>query len=329
MAGGLVALFDDVAALARLAAASVDDVGAAAGRATTKAAGVLIDDAAVTPQYIQGVAAKRELPIIRRIAVGSLRNKLLFIVPAVLLLAYVDELLAERISGFPGILPVILMIGGGYLCYEAVHKIWGAISGHDHHGGEGEEPVSEDTLVAGAIRTDMILSAEIMVISQDAVTELFEADGGDSSFWILAISLVIVAVLITALVYGAVALIVKMDDLGLRLAQSDNEATASTGRGLVAAMPKVLSGISVLGIAAMLWVGGHIELVGLDDFGLSAPYDLVHGIEEAVRDATGGLGGFLAWVVNTIGSAILGLIVGGAVLLVVQRASGGGEDAHH
>lgn len=298
MASGLITLLDDVAALARLAAASLDDVGAAAGKATTKAAGVLIDDAAVTPQYIQGVAAQRELPIIMRIAKGSFRNKLLFVLPAALLLS----------QFLPWLLTPILMLGGAYLCYEGVHKIHAALTGHDAHHDEPDKPVSEEELVAGAIRTDLILSAEIMVIALNEVSE--------EPFLSRAIILAIVAVLITVIVYGVVAIIVKADDVGLRMAQSDQPATASSGRRLVAAMPKVLTFISVLGTAAMLWVGGHIELVGLDELGLSGPYDLVHGWEESVHDAVAGVGGFLAWLLNTVASAILGIIVGGIIVAV-------------
>lgn len=299
--GGLIGLLDDVATLAKLAAASLDDVGAAAGKATTKAAGVLIDDAAVTPQYIQGVAAKRELPIIIRIAKGSFRNKLVFILPVALLLS----------QFLPWIVTPILMLGGAYLCYEAVHKIWGAIAGHDDHGKAEDEPISEEELVAGAIRTDLILSAEIMVIALKEV----ESEPLLSRALILAL----VAILITIIVYGVVALIVKADDVGLRMAQSERDSTASAGRRLVTAMPKVLTFISVLGTAAMLWVGGHIELVGLDELGLHGPYEVVHDLEESVHEAVAGVGGILAWLVNTIASAFLGLIVGGT-LVAIQHA---------
>jgi predicted DNA repair protein MutK len=308
MSAGLAALLDDVAALARVAAASVDDVAAGASRASVKAAGVIVDDAAVTPRYVQGFQPERELPMIKRIAVGSLRNKLLFILPAALLLS---ELL-------PWLLTPILMIGGAYLCYEGAEKLWELVSPHAH---DAEAPVSaqgpehEDALVAGAIRTDFILSAEIMVISLNEVT--------DEPFLSRAVILVVVALAITALVYGAVALIVKMDDVGLRLAQTRQGPAASVGRGLVRAMPVVLSVLSQVGIAAMLWVGGHILLVGLDELGVSALYDLVHHLEEDVHDALGAVGGVGAWLTNTAASAVLGLAVGAIVVAVMHRRAGG------
>lgn len=308
MAGGLVGLLDDVAALAKLAASSLDDIGAAAGRATTKAAGVLIDDAAVTPQYVADVAANRELPIIKRIAKGSIKNKLLFVVPAALLLS----------EFLPWLLTPILMIGGGYLCYEAVHKIHAKLTGHDLHEGAADKPKSEDELVAGAVRTDLILSAEIMVISLDTVT--------DETFWIRGITLVVVAFIITAMVYGVVAAIVKMDDVGLRLA-AEGGAREDLGRALVRAMPKVLVALTVVGTAAMLWVGGHIELVALHDYGIDWPYDPIHDLEESVRGATGAMGGFLAWSVNTFFSAILGIFVGLPIVLVQRLIAARQEGA--
>src|SRR4051812_29978059 len=196
-----MALLDDVSVLARAAAASVDDIGAAAGRASVKAAGVVVDDTAVTPQYVHGLAAERELPIIKRIAVGSLRNKLLILLPAVLLLS----------QFLPWLLTPILMLGGAYLCYEGAEKVWGKLSGHDAHAATDDAPPDEDTVVRGAVRTDFILSAEIMVISLNEVVE--------EPFVSRAIILAVVAVGITVLVYGVVGLIVKLDDAGLALSQ--------------------------------------------------------------------------------------------------------------
>src|SRR3712207_1091702 len=298
MSAGLAALMDDVAALARMAAASVDDVAAGAGRASTKAAGVIVDDAAVTPRYVEGFRPDRELPVIKRIAVGSLRNKIVFILPAALLLS---ELV-------PWLLTPLLMIGATYLCYEGAEKIWEAIG--PHHGHEDtptgpQGPEREDELVRGAIRTDFILSAEIMVISLDEVA--------DEPFVSRALILVAGAVAITAVVYGAVGLIVKMDDIGVRIAGTGQGAAASFGRGLVRGMPIVMSLLSTVGIAAMLWVGGHILLVGLDDLGVSGPYDAVHHVEEDVHDALGALGGIGGWLTNTGASAILGVVVGAII----------------
>jgi uncharacterized protein len=308
VSAGLAALLDDVAVLARAAAASVDDVAAGASRASVKAAGVIVDDAAVTPRYVQGFRPERELPMIKRIAVGSLRNKILFILPAALLLS---ELV-------PWLLTPILMVGGTYLCYEGAEKLWEMFSRHSHDAQTAvseQGPEHEDALVGGAIRTDFILSAEIMVISLNEVT--------DEPFLSRALILVLVALAITAGVYGAVALIVKMDDVGLKLAQTREGLAASTGRALVRGMPVVLSVLSKVGIAAMLWVGGHILLVGLDELGVSAPYDAVHHLEEDVHDALGTVGGVAAWLTNTAASAILGLVVGAIVVAVMHRRLGG------
>jgi predicted DNA repair protein MutK len=316
LAGGLVALLDDVAVLARAAAASVDDIGAAAAKAGTKAAGIVIDDAAVTPQYVRNLAAEREIPIIKRIAIGSLRNKFLVILPAVLLLS----------QFVPWLLTPILMLGGVYLCYEGAEKVWARIAHHDAHG--EEQAKDEKTLVSGAVRTDLILSAEIMVISLNEVI--------DEPFWSRLAILAVVALLMTVLVYGVVALIVRMDDAGLRLSQRSG-ALATFGRGLVKAMPKVLTVLTVVGTAAMLWVGGHILLVGVDELGLHALYDAVHHVEEAAHDATGAVGGVVGWLVNTVASAILGLIVGALVVLVMTftfhrrkstKAAEAGTDPH-
>jgi uncharacterized protein len=308
MSAGLAALLDDVAVLARAAAASVDDVAAGASRASVKAAGVIVDDAAVTPRYVQGFRPERELPMIRRIAVGSLRNKLLLILPAALLLS---ELV-------PWLLTPILMIGGVYLCYEGAEKLWEIVRRDPPH---AETPVSaqgpehEDALVGSAIRTDFILSAEIMVISLNEVA--------DEPLVSRALILVLVALAITAVVYGAVALIVKMDDAGVRLARTREGPVASFGRGLVRAMPVVLSVLSKVGIAAMLWVGGHILLVGLDDLGVSVLYDGVHDLEEDVDDALGSVGGVGSWLTNTAASAVLGLIVGAVAVAGMHRRGHG------
>jgi uncharacterized protein len=316
VAGGLVALLDDVAVLAKAAAASLDDIGAAAGRASVKAAGVVVDDTAVTPQYVHGLNAERELPIIRRIAVGSLRNKLLLILPAILLLS----------QFLPGLLTPLLMLGGVYLSYEGAEKVWHRIRGHeDSHASVEQALPDEKSIVSGAVRTDFILSAEIMVISLNEVA----AEG----FWARAVILVVVALAITVLVYGVVGLIVKMDDIGLNLAQRSRNGVRALGRGLVTGMPKLLTALTVVGTAAMLWVGGHILLVGTDDLGWHALYDVVHHLQEAAHDATGAIGGLVGWLVNTLASAVLGLVVGAVAVLVmaltVHRVTSGSDAASH
>ena len=301
MSAGLAALLDDVAAIARVAAASVDDVAAGASRASVKAAGVIVDDTAVTPRYVQGFRPEREIPMIRRIALGSLRNKILLILPAALLLS---ELL-------PWLLNPILMIGGVYLCFEGAEKLWETISPHAHHEETSvteQGPEQEDALVKSAIRTDFILSAEIMVISLNEVA--------DEPLVSRALILVFVAFAITFGVYGVVALIVKMDDVGLHLAKTAKGAAAGLGRGLLKGMPIVLSVLANVGIAAMLWVGGHILLVGVDELGWHGPYEWIHHREEDVHEVLGGVGG---WLTNTLVSALLGLVVGAIVVAVMHR----------
>jgi predicted DNA repair protein MutK len=319
MSGGLVALLDDIATLAKVAAASVDDVGAAAGRASAKAAGVVVDDTAVTPRYVHNFAAERELPMIKRIAVGSLRNKVLFILPAALILS----------EFLPWLLTPLLMLGGTYLCYEGVEKIWEKLGGHE--GGHGDHtassgkvstadthlapapihgPEQEEKMVGGAIRTDFILSAEIMVIALNEVA--------DEPLVSRAIILLVVALGITIMVYGVVALIVKMDDIGLRLAENGSDAARTVGRGLVKGMPTFMGILSTVGVVAMLWVGGHILLVGLEELGWHWLYDQVHHLEDSVSESLGSAGGVAGWLVNTVASAILGLIVGAVVVAVMH-----------
>ncbi|MFT4009767.1 MAG: DUF808 domain-containing protein [Nocardioidaceae bacterium] len=316
MSAGLFGLLDDIAALARMAAASLDDVAAGAAKASAKAAGVVVDDTAVTPQYVHGVTADREVPIIKRIAKGSIRNKLLFILPAALLLSQI----------LPWALTVLLMCGGVYLCYEGAHKLWGAIRGHGEHAPPSgvQGPDAESAVVLGAVRTDFILSAEIMVISLHEVA--------DEPLLTRAGIMVMVALAMTVLVYGVVALIVKMDDAGLALAQRDSAFSQRLGRGLVKAMPALLDVISVVGVAAMIWVGGHILLGGLDELGWHWPYELVHHFEHWAHDLVdGAVGSVLGWCANTLGSAALGLVAGFvtlAVVGVVQRLLPGGGAPH-
>jgi len=307
MAGGLVALLDDVAALAKLAAASIDDVAGAAGRAGTKAAGVVIDDTAVTPRYVVGLSPDRELPIIWKIALGSLRNKLLFILPVALALSYFA----------PWAITPLLMVGGAYLCFEAAEKIIHALSG-SHHAEEvvaiDDPAVLEARQVGGAIRTDFILSAEIMAIAL--------ADLPDLSLGTRAAALAAVAIAITVAVYGAVGLIVKMDDIGLHLSRRTSTGLAALGRLLVRGMPLLLKALSHLGVAAMVWVGGGIFLHGLEEFGVGAVPHAIHGLAESAGEAAPVGNGIVEWLVGALGSAIAGLIIGGfivGVLHLVQR----------
>ncbi|EKF25503.1 hypothetical protein C731_0462 [Mycolicibacterium hassiacum DSM 44199] len=302
MSAGLFGLLDDVAALARMAAASIDDIGAAAGRATAKAAGVVIDDTAVTPQYVHGITADRELPMIKRIAIGSLRNKLVFILPAALLLS----------QFIPWAVTPILMLGATYLCFEGAEKVSGWITRSGAHEAPAAVtgPDAERQMTAGAIRTDLILSAEIMVIALNEVA--------DQAFLPRLLILIVVALVITAAVYGVVALIVKTDDIGLYLAGSDSALVRRTGRMLVRAMPRLLSVLSIVGTIAMLWVGGHILLQGADTLGWHAPYEFVHHLAESVHHAVHGVGAVLGWLVTTAASAVAGLLVGSAVAAVVH-----------
>lgn len=320
MAGGLVGLLDDVAALAKLAAASVDDVGVAAVKASAKAAGVVVDDAAVTPAYVQGLAAERELPIIKKIATGSLKNKLLFILPVVLLLS---EFAPDAIN-------IILMFGGAFLCYEGAHKIIHKLQGHEDkdHGAPAvlQGPEAEEKTIAGAVRTDFILSAEIMVISSKALLE--QEGAAETGLVQQGFTLAAIAVLITVVVYGSVALIVKMDDIGLAMTQRDDEASKKTGAALVAAMPILLKWLTIIGTAAMLWVGGHIILAGTHGSPINwdGIYGPVHDFELWLAGSPF-LGGLLGWLGNTIASAILGFIVGAIIFFVVSAVSGKDHEA--
>ncbi|MGW5388362.1 DUF808 domain-containing protein [Nocardia sp. NPDC003963] len=304
MAGGLVALLDDVAAIAKVAAASIDDIGAAAGKAGIKAAGVVVDDTAVTPRYVHGFSPKRELPIIRKIAIGSIRNKLLIILPVAMILS----------QFLPQALPYLLIAGGLFLCYEGAEKVYEALTG-GHHDDEAPTassgPEHEKTMVSGAIRTDLILSAEIMVIALSSVE--------DEPFVTRLLVLIVVAFLITALVYGVVAVIVKMDDVGLALAERESPFGQRVGRGLVAAMPKVMSVLTVVGIAAMLWVGGHILLVNVGEAGFHWPADRLHDLEHWAGELVhGGFGSVLSWTGGTVASALVGLVVGALVVLIMH-----------
>ena len=303
MPSGLFALLDDVATIAKVAAASIDDIGAAAGKAGIKAAGVVVDDAAVTPRYVTGFTPDRELPIIWRIARGSLRNKLVFILPVALLLSVFAKW---------AITP-ILMIGGAYLCFEGAEKVWHSWSADKHDLAEDVAAVMdkdhEETMVAGAIRTDFILSAEIMVIA------LYEVM--DDGLWTRAATLAVIAVAITVIVYGVVGLIVKMDDIGLHMAKEGNAARRSIGRALVTFMPKLLAALALIGTAAMLWVGGQIVLHGLDEYHILG---LGHALHDFAHAAVGSLpgAGVWEWLINAAGAGVFGLALGGLIVAALH-----------
>ncbi|TCQ01062.1 hypothetical protein C8J46_101420 [Sphingomonas sp. PP-F2F-A104-K0414] len=300
MPTGLVALLDDIAGITKLAAASLDDIAATTGKAGSKAIGVVVDDAAVTPRYMVGFEPKRELPMIWKIALGSFRNKLVFILPAALAL-----------SAFaPWLLTPLLMLGGTYLCFEGAEKILEAFGG-GHAEEVVEAPVDAATLeaqkVSGAIRTDFILSAEIMVIAL--------SDVATKPIWEQAIVLALVGIVITIGVYGVVALIVKMDDIGLHLAQRSSAAVQAIGRGLVKGMPLVMSALSVIGTAAMVWVGGQIIVHGIEEFGFTTLPHWIHDTAEAASHAVPFAKGPVNWAMNAFFSGIVGLILGGAIAL--------------
>jgi len=306
---GLLALLDDVVALMKLAAATIDDAASQAATASSKAAGVVIDDAAVTPRFVAGLAAHRELPIVGRIAVGSLKNKLLILLPVALALSY----------WWPQAITPLLMVGGLYLCLEGQEKLEHMLTGAAHGAAHAvAEPVLdaaelEEVKVAGAIRTDFVLSAEIMAIAlasievPDLVTR--------------ALALATVAVLVTAGVYGTVALIVKADDFGVRLALRNGALSGPIGRGLVHIMPTLLSVLSFVGMLAMLWVGGGILLHGLAEFGIAGPEHLIESAAEAIGDFAPVGGAVLSWLVTAAAAGVIGLAAGALTQMVVSLST--------
>ena len=314
MPSGLIALLDDVATIAKLAASSLDDVAGAAGKASTKAAGVVIDDTAVTPRYVVGLAPERELPIIGKIAWGSLKNKILLLLPAALLLT----------AFAPFLTTPLLMIGGAYLAFEATEKILEKLL-HEH---EHEEQLVdamadphelEKMQVKGAIRTDFILSAEIMAIALASLEHL--------TLMTTAIALIVVALAITAGVYGVVALIVKLDDIGLHMAQRRSRSTRALGNALVHGVPKLLTALSAIGTAAMLWVGGGILVHGLEEMHvLEGVPNAIHDLSHAAGALAGPLSGLIEWLVNAIGGAVVGLLIGGLIVLVVRQITSRPEE---
>lgn len=316
MASGLIALLDDVALIARSAAASLDDVGTGVAVAGTKAAGVVIDDAAVTPRYVSKLTPDRELPIIAKIALGSLRNKLLILLPISLLLSAL----------LPGAITPLLMIGGAYLAFEATEKLVELFSGGDHHDADAlaevDSPAAvEARRVSGAVRTDLILSAEIMAIALASLA--------GESIGYQAVVLTIVGVGITAAVYGVVALVVKLDDIGLHLCRRHSGAAAAFGRGLVRFVPRLLTSLAGIGTAAMLWVGGGILVHGLDALGIGTLPDLIHDLSTLVGHAAGPVAPVAEWLAGALAAALVASTVGAvivAMLHVLHRFRSRGSD---
>lgn len=305
---GLLALLDDVAAIAKVAASSIDDIAAAAAKAGTKAAGVVIDDAAVTPKYVHGFSADRELPIIWRISLGSLKNKLIVLLPGLLALDHFA----------PWVITPLLMLGGAYLCFEGAEKLVHMFAPDADEGVQSDfdtkDPAHlEEEKVAGAIKTDFILSAEIMTIALATIES--------PSFWLQAVTLAVVGTMITVVVYGAVALIVKMDDVGLHLAATGRTSGGrALGRGLVIAMPKLMAFLSTVGTAAMLWVGGNIVIHGLEVTHLWAwPYETIQHIATLAAQAVPVAQGFVQWLVTATLDGIFGLILGVILIPVATR----------
>lgn len=299
MPSGLFALLDDVATIAKVAAASIDDIGAAASKAGVKAAGVVVDDTAVTPRYLTGFTPDRELPIIWRIAKGSIFNKIVLILPVLLLLSALAQW---------AITP-LLMVGGAYLCFEGAEKVLHSLQKDKTTLAEDAAIVAdkdhEEAMVKGAIRTDFILSAEIMVIALNEVL--------DEPLGMRAATLAVVALAITVAVYGVVGLIVKMDDIGLAMSKGKAAAGRAIGRGLVAFMPKLLAALAFIGTAAMLWVGGQIVLHGLDEYHIGGLGHALHDFAHAVAGGIPGAGVW-EWLINAGGAGIFGLLLGGVIV---------------
>ena len=274
--------------------AVVDDILSAALKASAKTAGVVIDDAAVTPQYVQGITPARELPVVWKIALGSIINKYVIIIPIALLLT----------AFAPGVLPFLLLIGGGFLCFEGAEKVleWFGV----HHGEEDDGPRDERKLVLGAVRTDLILSTEIMLIALSSLDPGF-------GIWMTLGALLVIGLAMTIVVYGAVALLVKIDDVGLRLMKSPSRGVRRFGVRVVASMPAVFRVISVIGTVAMLWVGGHLVVQNLAETLWSGPYDLLHVVEHAIEAA----GPVVVWIVDSAISAVFGLILGLIIIAVI------------
>jgi len=308
MATGLIALLDDVAAIAKLAAASLDDIAAQTAKAGAKAAGVVIDDAAVTPRYVVGLSPARELPIIAKIALGSLRNKLLYLLPAGIFLGYFA----------PWTITPLLMLGGLYLCYEGAEKLYEAVKpgAHKHEAamsGTSDPVALENQKVSGAIRTDFILSAEIMALTL--------ANVAASNIYTQAAVLASVGILITLAVYGLVAVIVKADDAGLALAGSSVGLFRAFGRGLVVSVPVFLNILAMIGTAAMLWVGGSILVHGMAELGYHGPEHVIERIAGGVSTVSDYVPKVLHWAMTSALQAVLAISIGGVAIFLVHASA--------
>jgi len=278
--------------------AVVDDILTAALKASAKTAGVVIDDAAVTPQYVQGLSPARELHVVWRIALGSLFNKFVIIIPLALLL-----------SAFaPWVLPFLLIFGGTYLCFEGAEKVteWFGV----HHASAEPESRDEKKLVFGAVRTDLILSTEIMLIALASLDPDFE-------IWMTLGALVVIGLGMTVLVYGAVALLVKFDDIGLGLMKNPARRMRRIGARIVASMPAVFRVIGIIGTVAMLWVGGHLVIANLAETFWHGPSDALHLVTQTVESA----GPVVVWVTDTAISAVFGLILGLIIIGIIVGVS--------
>ncbi|MDN4055420.1 DUF808 domain-containing protein [Massilia sp. YIM B02763] len=306
-AGSLLALIDDIASV-------LDDVALMSKVAAKKTAGVLGDDLALNAQQVTGVNADRELPVVWSVAKGSLRNKAI-LVPAAL-----------AISAFlPQAITPLLMIGGAFLCFEGFEKLAHKFLHSDAEDAAHEEELAaalaagsdmrtvEQDKIKGAVRTDFILSAEIIVIALGVVNEQ------NTSFGAQVAALVAVALAMTVGVYGIVALIVKIDDAGLYLSRKASGFARGIGRMLLAAAPRLMKTLSVVGTAAMFMVGGGI---------IGHAVEPLHHLAESAAHAVAGVpvvGGLLAAVAPTVVDAVAGVVIGAVVLAVVtlvQRLRG-------
>lgn len=304
---GLLALLDDVAAISKVAAASVDDIAANAARAGTKTLGVIIDDTAVTPNYVVGISAAREIPMIVRIALGSLKNKALLI-PALIGLDYF----------LPSAVTVLLMFGGAYLCYEGAEKIWHKVmSPAEHADSDDKQPQDptalEESRVAGAVKTDFVLSAEIMTIALSMIES--------SSVWVESATLILVGIMVTILVYGVVAVIVKLDDLGVLMATKGRlSLTRVLGSWIVRSVPKLLWLLTIVGTAAMLWVGGSIVAHAMHELGIHQPYEFIEYVaQSAALNVTQSLSASIDWAVSAFADGIFGLLLGSLLIAVIEK----------